>query len=186
ANGTVTTGKNVDAYLDASGKEQPDAIPDANMTDGRAFSATQVFDFQFGDGTVQVDPRQSRPAAITNLFYFVNTAHDYYYGIGFDEAAGNFQSDNFDRGGVGNDAVLAEAQFGPFTNNADFASTPEGIAPKIRMGLFTRGTSSLIDDLDSDYDGMVILHEYGHGVSNRLVGAKTSTSCLAGIQSGAL
>jgi Fungalysin metallopeptidase (M36)/Bacterial pre-peptidase C-terminal domain/Fungalysin/Thermolysin Propeptide Motif len=186
ANGTVTTGNNVDAYLDANGNDQPDTITDANMKDGRAFSATQVFDFQFGDGTVQLDPRQFRPAVITNLFYFVNTAHDYYYGIGFDEAAGNFQSNNFDRGGIGNDAVLAEAQFDPFTNNAAFAATPEGIAPKIRMGLFTRGTSSLIDDLDSDYDGMVILHEYGHGVSNRLVGAKTSTSCLDRVQSGAL
>src|SRR5262245_60122685 len=190
ANGTVTTGNNVDAFLDANGNDQPDTINDANMKDGRAFSATQVFDFQFGDGTVQLDPRQFRPAAITNLFYFVNVAHDYYYGLGFDEAAGNFQTSNFNRGGVGNDAVIAEAQVGAqfslFNDNAAFAPTPEGIAPKIPTGLFTRGTSSLTDDLDSDYDGMVILHEYGHGVSNRLVGAKTSTSCLLQIQSGAL
>src|SRR5206468_1715936 len=31
-----------------------------------------------------------------------------------------------------------------------------------------------------------LVHEYGHGVSNRLVGAKTSTSCLNWIQSGAM
>jgi len=185
-NGTVTTGNNVDAYLDANGNDQPDAINNANMKDGRAFSATQTFDFSFGDGTVQLDPRQFGPAAVTSLFYFINVAHDYYFNLGFDEAAGNFQTSNFGKGGLGNDAVLAEAQFGTFTNNAAFAPTPEGIAPKIRMGLFTRGSSSLTDDLDPDYDGMVILHEYGHGVSNRLVGAKTSTSCLARIQSGAL
>src|SRR5215472_1490671 len=81
ANGTVTTGNNVDAYLDANGNDQPDAITDANMKDGRAFSATRIFDFQFGDGTIQLDPRQFRPAAITNLFYFVNLAHDYYYDL---------------------------------------------------------------------------------------------------------
>jgi hypothetical protein len=186
ANGTVTTGNNADAYMDANGNDQPDAITNANMKDGRAFSANQVFDFQFGDGTVQLDPRQFGPAAITNLFYFINIAHDYYYSLGFDEAAGNFQTSNFDRGGVGNDAVLAEAQFGLLPNDASFAPTPEGIAPRIRMGLFTRSTPSVTDDLDSDYDGMVLLHEYGHGVSNRLVGAKTSTSCLLRIQSGAL
>src|SRR5262249_38407952 len=143
-------------------------------------------DFPFGDGTVQADPRLSQPAAVTNLFYYVNIAHDYYYGLGFNEAAGNFQTSNFDRGGVGNDAVLAETQYGGFTNNAAFAPTPEGIAPKIRLGIFTRSTSSRFDDLDSDYDGEVVLHEYGHGVSNRLVGAKTSTSCLVRIQSGAM
>src|SRR5262249_7909825 len=150
--GSVTTGNNVDAYLDANGNDQPDAITTTNMKDGRAFSANQVFDFQFGDGTVQLDPRQFGPAAITNLFYFINIAHDYYYGLGFDEAAGNFQTSNFNRGGVGNDAVLAEAQFGPRPNDASFAPTPEGIAPKIRMGLITRSTPSLTDDLDSDYD----------------------------------
>jgi hypothetical protein len=71
-------------------------------------------------------------------------------------------------------------------NNASFAPTVEGTAPKIRMGIFTRGTSSLNDDLDSDYDGEVVFHEYGHGVSNRLVGAKVSVSCLNGPQSGAM
>jgi len=186
ADGTVTTGNNVDAYLDANGNDQPDATTDPNMKDGRAYSATQTFDFEFGDGTVQLDPRLYRPSAVTNLFYFINTAHDYYYSLGFNEAAGNFQTSNFDKGGVGNDGVIAEAQFGLFPDYASFAPTPEGTAPKIRLGLFTRGTSSRTDDLDSDYDGMVILHEYGHGVSNRLVGAKTSTSCLLRIQSGAL
>src|SRR5262249_43995018 len=103
--GTVTTGNNVDAYLDANGNDQPDATTDPNMKDGRAYSATQSFDFDFGDGTVQLDPRLFRPAAVTNLFYFINIAHDYFYSLGFNEAAGNFQTSNFDRGGVGNDAV---------------------------------------------------------------------------------
>ena len=32
--------------------------------------------------------------------------------------------------------------------------------------------------LDGDYDDGVIAHEYGHGISNRLTGGGTNTSCL--------
>jgi hypothetical protein len=183
---TVTTGNNVDAFLDANGNDLPDTTTDPNMSMGRAFNATQVFDFPFGDGTVQQDPRLFQPAAVTNLFYFVNIAHDYFYNLGFNEAAGNFQTNNFGRGGVGNDAIIAEAQSGRAPNNASLAVTPEGLAPRLRVGLFTVGTSTRLDDLDADYDGAVLLHEYTHGVTNRLVGARTSTSCLVRIQSGAM
>ncbi|MBI4454403.1 MAG: M36 family metallopeptidase [Acidobacteria bacterium] len=48
-------------------------------------------------------------AAITNLFYVNNFIHDYLYNLGFTEEAGNFQEDNFGRGGVGGDPVIADA-----------------------------------------------------------------------------
>jgi len=183
---TVTTGNNADAYVDSNGDDRPDNPLITGMLNGRASSTSQVFDFPFGDGIAGLDPRSYKPAAVTNLFYLLNIAHDYYYDLGFTEAAGNFQTDNFNRGGKGGDAVLGEAQYGGFVNNAAFSPTVEGVAPKIRMGLFTRSTTTLTDDLDSDFDGQVLMHEYGHGVSNRLVGAGTSTSCLSRIQSGAL
>ena len=183
---TVTTGNNVDVFLDTDGNDQPDTGTNPELQNGRPFSASQVFDFAFGDGTVGLDPRNFQGAAGTNLFYLVNTAHDYYYSLGFNEAAGNFQVNNFGKGGVGGDPVIAEAQNPLFVDDAAFAPTPEGIAPRLRMGLFTRNTTSLTDDLDSDYDGEVVIHEYGHGVSNRLVGGRTSTSCLGQIQSGAM
>jgi len=184
--GTVTTGNNVDAYLDLNGNDQPDAVSDPRLRDGRAYSPTQLFDFPFGDGTVQQDPRQYAAAAITNAFYFVNTAHDYFYNLGFNEVAGNYQTSNFNREGTGGDAVVAEVQWGGGSETAAFAPTPEGVAPKLRLGLFPRNTVSRIDDLDSSYDGMVVIHEYAHGVTDRLVGAKVSTSCLDNIQSAAL
>ena len=183
---TVTTGNNADVYLDSNGDDHPDSTSTSDLQNGRPTSSSQNFDFSFGDGLTGQDPRQSKASAATNLFYFLNTAHDYYYSLGFTESAGAFQTDKFGKGGTGHDAVLGEAQFGGFTNNAAFAPTPEGVAPRIRMGLFTRGTAELTDDLDSDYDGETVIHEYGHGVSNRLVGAGTSTSCLSRIQSGAL
>src|SRR5579872_642120 len=186
ASAVVTTGNNADVYVDSNGDDRPDSTTTSDLQSGRPTSASDDFDFTFGDGLTGQDPRQSKAAAATNLFYFLNTAHDYYYSLGFTEAAGAFQTDKFGKGGTGHDAVLGEAQFGGFTNNAAFAPTPEGVAPRIRMGLFTRGTAALTDDLDSDYDGETVIHEYGHGVSNRLVGAGTSTSCLSRIQSGAL
>ena len=186
ATGAVTTGNNADVYLDANGDDEPDASSDPNLRNGRAYSATQTFDFPFGDGTVQQDPRLYPASSVTNLFYFINIAHDYYYNLGFNEAAGNFQTNNFNAGGEGNDPVIAEAQWGLFEIVAGFAPTPEGTPPKMRVSLLDRNTASRTDDLDAAYDGPVVIHEYGHGVTTRLVGGKTSTSCLDQIQSAAL
>jgi hypothetical protein len=182
----LTTGNNVDAYLDVDGNDTPDSLSNATMQNGRAFSMSQVFDFPFGDGLSGQDPRGFQAAAVTNLFYFVNMAHDYFYGLGFTEASGAMQTDNFGRGGKAGDPVRAEAQYGGFTNNAESAISVDGISPKIRAGLYTRGTGSKTDDLDSDFEGSLIVHEYAHAVNNRLVGGGTSVSCLVGIQGGAM
>ena len=64
-----------------------------------------------------------------NLFYLNNVVHDILYSHGFTEAAGNFQIDNFGSGGSGNDAVKAEAQDGGGTDNANFATPPDGRKP---------------------------------------------------------
>ncbi|HSO73919.1 MAG TPA: M36 family metallopeptidase, partial [Blastocatellia bacterium] len=150
---------------------------------GHAFSSIQDFTFPF---TLGVDPRTQRPAIVTNLFYFCNVMHDFAYGLGFTESAGNFQTNNFGRGGTGNDSVRAEAQDGSGTNNANFATPPEGSRPRMQQFIFTQGTSSLADDRDSSQDGDVVFHEYGHGISNRLVGGPNNTSCLGGTQAGAM
>jgi hypothetical protein len=180
---TVTTGNNVEAYLDSDANNQPDAVNTADLQNGHAFSSIQDFTFPF---TVGVNPRTQRAAAVANLFYFNNIMHDFVYRLGFTEAAGNFQTNNFGRGGTGNDSVRAEAQDGSGTNNANFGTPPEGQRPRMQMFLFTRGTTDLNDDRDGDEDGDVVLHEYGHGVSNRLVGGPANTSCLGGTQAGAM
>ena len=58
-------------------------------------------------------------AATTQLFYINNFLHDWFYDAGFDEAAGNAQTTNYGRGGVGGDPLLAEAQDYGGTNNAN-------------------------------------------------------------------
>ncbi len=145
------------------------------------------FNFGFADSwALTGDPDPDEDASVTNLFYLVNVAHDYFYDLGFTEAAGNFQDDNFGAGGLGGDPVIATTYTGfdscPYfpnfncLNNAFFSTPPEGVAPVLSSFLFTA------PNRDPSFDGDVMLHEYAHGVSTRIVGV----GALTGIQSGAM
>ena len=112
-------------------------------------------------------------AATVNLFFWNNIVHDVTYEYGFDEVAGNFQNDNFGLGGLGNDRVNANAQ-APGNCNANFGTPPDGSAPT--MNMFNCNNASPAHD--GDLDNGVIAHEYGHGISNRLTGGPSNTSCL--------
>ena len=74
---------------------------------------------------------------MSNLYFTNNRIHDILYRYGFDEAAGNFQVNNYGNGGLGNDAVNAEAQDGGGTNNANFATPPDGQEPRMQMYVWT-------------------------------------------------
>ena len=174
---TVTTGNNVEAYLDTNADNLPDSNNTTGLSNGHAFSSTQNFTFPF---STTVDPRTQQAAVVTNLFYFNNVIHDYSYTLGFTESARNFQTNNFGRGGTGNDSVRAEAQDGSGTNNANFATPPDGQRPRMQQYLFTAANP----DRDSSVDGDVVFHEYGHGISNRLIG--NGSTALSGTQSGAM
>jgi Zn-dependent metalloprotease len=174
---TTTTGNNVEAYLDTNADNAPDANNGANLSNGHASSPTQNFDFPF---STTVDPRTQQAAVVTNLFYYNNVMHDFSYGLGFTETAGNFQVNNYGRGGTGNDSVQAEAQDGSGTNNANFATPPDGQRPRMQQYLFTAPNP----DRDSSVDSDVVFHEYGHGISNRLIG--NGGTGLSGTQSGAM
>ena len=174
---TTTTGNNVEAYLDTNADNAPDANNGTNLSNGHAFAPDQNFTFPF---STTVDPRTQQAAIVTNLFYFNNVIHDFSYNLGFTETALNFQTDNFGRGGTGNDSVRAEAQDGSGTNNANFATPPDGQRPRMQQYLFTAPTP----DRDSSVDGDVVWHEYGHGISNRLIG--NGSTALSGTQSGAM
>jgi extracellular elastinolytic metalloproteinase len=125
-------------------------------------------------------PHEYWEAAVTNLFYGCNIAHDVFWHYGFDEASGNFQENNYGRGGVGGDAVACEAQDGGGVNNANF-STPAadgGGTPRMQMYLWNVGPEPM---RDGDLEMGIILHEYSHGVTNRLTGGP-GINCLSGDQ----
>jgi Zn-dependent metalloprotease len=174
---TVSTGNNVEAYLDTNADNVPDTNNGTGLSNGHASAANQDFTFPF---STTVDPRTQQAAVVTNLFYYNNIMHDFSYNLGFTETARNFQVNNFGRGGTGNDSVRAEAQDGSGTNNANFATPPDGSRPRMQQFLFTSPTP----DRDSSIDGDVVFHEYGHGISNRLIG--NGSTALSGTQSGAM
>lgn len=127
-----------------------------------------------------MEPSTYTPGAITNLFYWNNILHDTIYQYGFDEVGGNFQVNNFNHGGVGGDSVRAEAQDGTGTNNANFATPPDGQPPRMQMFEWTLTAPRR----DGDLDNGIIAHEYTHGISNRLVGGPLNVNCLGNLQQG--
>jgi len=143
--------------------------------------ANNSFDFPFSPTT---DAASFKSAAVADAFFLVNDYHDRTYALGFTEAAGNFQTSNFGKGGAQNDEVQVDAQDGSGTNNANFATPPDGQKPRMQMFLFSIVSGTALRQ-DGDFDPGVIYHENSHGLSNRLVGGGTTT-CLSGIQSGGM
>jgi len=152
----------------------------ANETQPTA-DANNAFDFTFNAGQ---DAAGFKSAAVANAFFLVNDFHDRTYALGFTEAAGNFQTNNFGKGGKQADEVQVDAQDGSGTNNANFATPPDGQKPRMQMFLFNIVRGNTLRE-DGDFDPSVVYHENTHGVSNRLVGGG-STACLGGIQSGGM
>lgn len=170
---TTTNGNNVQAYTDIDANNIPDA--------GSAPDGTAALLFNFPLDLAQV-PSTYRSAAVTNLFYANNFIHDVTYHHGFNEASGNFQVANYSGSGTGGDPVNAEAQDGAGTNNANFATPPDGTSPRMQMFNWTLTTPAR----DGDFDNGIIYHEYGHGISNRLTGGPANSSALTTIQSGGM
>lgn len=122
---TITRGNNVYVYEDANNDNLPGYSPNG--------TASLLFNFPFHlDSSVTYN----RDASLTNLFYMNNVIHDVLYQNGFTEVAGNFQFNNYGRGGLGNDYVNAEGLDGGGLNNANFATPPDGTNPRMQMYLW--------------------------------------------------
>ncbi|GIV30955.1 MAG: hypothetical protein KatS3mg029_0306 [Saprospiraceae bacterium] len=130
----ITRGNNVYAYEDKN-NVNAGTSPLGGVIPG------QPLNFDFPVDLTQ-HPHSYTDAAITNLFYWNNYIHDVMYHYGFTEAAGNFQVDNLGKGGIGNDAVMAEAQDGGGTNNANFLTLPDGVPGRMQMYLWTSNESA--------------------------------------------
>lgn len=173
---TITRGNNVYAYADVNNDNLPDpgSAPDCGLS----------LDCSFPIALAQ-DPGAYQAASVANVFYWANLVHDIQHRYGFDEAAGNFQENNYGRGGLGGDALRAEAQDSLARdpdhlnrNNANFYTPPDGEAPRMQMYGWTYTTPMR----DGGLDAGILVHEYGHGVSNRLVGGPSNVNCLANRQ----
>jgi hypothetical protein len=133
----------------------------------------------------------------TQLFYFVNTFHDHLRdaaGIGFDDSSGNFE---------GADLVQAQVDDGSTTdstvgyedfpacdriNNAFVIPVPDGTPLVMQLYLWSNAcTPGLqLNDVNSADDGLIVYHEYTHGMTNRLVTDAAGFPGLNGAQPGAM
>ncbi|MGW3013732.1 M36 family metallopeptidase [Streptomyces sp. NPDC001219] len=127
------------------------------------------------------DPAQDSPEQfVTNIFYFCNFAHDLFMMLGFTEDQGNFQTTNVTGLGQGADPVRALAHPGAVFGTANMATRADGLEAEMNMGLVTSTGRHTADDFD------VVLHEFCHGVSNRLVGGLFDANGLEEDQSVAM
>ncbi|KAI8903982.1 Fungalysin metallopeptidase-domain-containing protein, partial [Gorgonomyces haynaldii] len=160
--GTVTTGNNADVHT-------PSGV--------RGVGTNGLFDSNFDASKDATDPANIQAGSV-NLFYLNNKLHDISYQYGFTEAAGNFQKDNFGKGGLGNDAVNVVHQKGT-VDNASFGTPPDGQPGQMSMYNFRSGR-------DGGLDNIIPIHEYVHGISNRLTGGARNGRCLTTTESGGM
>jgi hypothetical protein len=156
----TTTGNNVDAFVDRNFDLSPDVPRPVGITTNR------IFNFPF---YLNQDPITYGAASTVQLFWRANWYHDRLYQLGFTEAAGNYQTTNFNRGGLGNDAVVCLVQCGAdvgLTDNSQFEAAPDGTPGYCLMFIFDFPVPARDGSLDSE----VVCHEMTHGVSNRLLG----------------
>jgi extracellular elastinolytic metalloproteinase len=192
--GPTTFGNNANTYANYSNFIAPaDQAP-------RPVSPTSQFNYAYGmnwqrSNGAAVPPSYAldlNPAA-TNLFYHHNRIHDEYYDLGFTETAGNFQMNNFDKGGSGEDAILGLVHAGAASggaptytgrDNAYMLTLPDGIPSWSGMFLWEPINDAFEGPFsDGNFDMSVIQHEYTHGLSTRYV---AGGEALGAHQSGSM
>jgi hypothetical protein len=132
---TDTRGNNVEAQTDL----------DANNDPTGETRAEGGPDLIFNDPIdLGMQPETYLEAAVGNLFYWINVLHDVLYRYGFDEASGNFQTNNYGNGGLPSDAVQADAQDGSGTNGANFGTPPDGLPPRMQLLVWTNPNNAIL------------------------------------------
>ncbi|KAG9075709.1 hypothetical protein FS749_012600, partial [Ceratobasidium sp. UAMH 11750] len=184
---TETSGNNAVSY---KGVDTPVSMPPIPIMD-RALrtlaaqttsqsSPTNNYDYAF-DPSKGPEEMPNVDAARVNTFYVVNAMHDLSYRYGFTEAAYNFQYSNNGKGGKANDRVQVSVQDRSGTNNANFATPPDGQPGQMRMFTWTFTTPNRDGALEND----IVVHEMTHGISNRLTGGGTGR-CLQTTEAGGM
>ena len=154
AGATKTIGNNVEAWAN---RLAPGPLPGSNVIPADLFelgldecnvAATGIGDFHactsgpdaflytYDLTKSPVVSRAQSVASVVNMFYVVNWLHDWYYDAGFKEIHGNAQTDNLERGGLGNDSIRAQGQDIAGFDNANMSTPADGARPRMRMYIF--------------------------------------------------
>lgn len=127
---TTTEGNNVFAYVDAIA---PQGFTNGDFT--AEVTSDKTFDYIYDEAQIESSVN-NRKAATVALFAMNNYLHDDFYDHGFDEASGNAQTLNYERGGEEGDVILAEVQDNSGTNNANMSTPADGGSPRMQMYLW--------------------------------------------------
>ena len=160
---TTTEGNNCKVYADL--------VAGDGFTPGDVMgkvSAPGTFDYTY-DHTKPASNAKNLQNSLVGMFFHVNWLHDRWYQAGFDEASGNAQKNNFGRGGVGGDPVLAEGNDFSGTDNANMNTPADGASPRMQMFEF-KGPTPAKPSRTSNHEALITFHEMGHYITNRLVG----------------
>ncbi|EJD55678.1 hypothetical protein AURDEDRAFT_78936 [Auricularia subglabra TFB-10046 SS5] len=172
----ATVGNNALAFKGNAARDTIDQI----LASTQPESEPGVFDYKF-DPTADPKSEVNLAAARVNAWYVANMAHDILYRYGFTESTWNFQDDNFGKGGNGSDVVFISVQDASEYDNANFATLPDGEPALMRMYLW----QDFNPMRDGDLANSVVLHEYAHGLTNRMTGGGTAV-CLQTIEAQGL
>ena len=127
-------------------------------------------------------PSAYADASAVNAFYWINLCHDVFYRYGFDAEAGSFETNNYGLGGIGGDAINVEIQTPVrYARGASWRSQPDGEQPTMLLGTCDRSyddsSTPFAPPRDAALDNSVVVHEYGHGVTTRLLGGPSTVLC---------
>ncbi|MEX0429552.1 M36 family metallopeptidase [Nocardioides sp. DS6] len=194
-------GTTVRTWADVNDNDAIDAgettpVPGA---DGKAGFALQPFDSSAlcsaafvctWDENTPYSWRTNMSADATNAFYLASNYHDYLasdHAIAFTRRAGNFEAKD-------GDPVLQQVLDGADTadglpdsahdDNANMNTPPDGTPPTMQMYLWKSADG--FTPTSGAFDASVLLHEYTHGLSNRLVVDADGNSTLNSLQAGAM
>ncbi|WP_344212256.1 M36 family metallopeptidase [Kribbella sancticallisti] len=200
---TLLEGTSVVAFADVNDDNQPNAGETVKVPGTRTTSEYKLVPFQsnalcstsFVCSWDPVKPdswKTNMNQDVTNGFYLASNFHDWLAKppISFTPAAGSFDA-------AGGDPVLLNALDGAATgadggpdanhvNNANMSTPPDGIPPTMQMYLFGTAGDDTTVATSSSNAADILYHEYGHGLSNRLVVDATGNSTLNSIQAGAM
>lgn len=169
---TDTRGNNVYVQTD---------LNDLDNQSGFRPSGGSGLDFNFTFDAAK-NPLQNQNAAVTQAFYIYNLLHDRLYHYGFTEAAGNYQVNNYGKGGAGGDPLLADiannsngAPATIDTGTTDTSSvTPQGDGASSRVESNIWGNST--PNRDGAFDNQLLIQLYGLAAANRLTSVPTAVA----------
>ena len=198
---TFLDGTTVRTWADVNDNDAIDAgettpVPGA---DGKPGFALQPFDSSdlcspsfvcTWDEATPYSWKTNMSADATNAFYLASHYHDYLEkdrAISFTPRAGNFEAKD-------GDPVLQQVLDGADTadglpdsahdDNANMNTPPDGTPPTMQMYLWKSADG--FTPTSGAFDASVLLHEYTHGLSNRLVVDADGNSTLNSLQAGSM